>query len=213
MSPEERVRHLMQTGAVAHEEGERLLSAMSDRSSSARSFVRDPFERIGGGTAAAIGAVVSVASLFVARLGVRFDGLLDLHSPHVVPSWRTAIVNQLAAWIVPSLCFWVYARVMNRHVRAVDFFGAVGLSRFPLLVAGLVTLPLVPSTLPMPPKPSAALLALVCITLVFAAMNVWLLYKGFKNASGLTGSKLVAGFIGLLVVGEAISKAVLFALS
>lgn len=39
------------------------------------------------------------------------------------------------------------------------------------------------------------------------------MYKGFKNASGLTDAKLVGGFVGLVVVVEALSKLLILVLS
>ena len=56
------------------------------------------------------------------------------------------------------------------------------------------------------------LLALVGIGLVCIAMHITLLYQGFKNASGLVGPKLVAGFIALLIVAEIVSKLALIVL-
>ena len=214
MTPEERVHRLVKEGSVAADEGERLLAAM--KQASARSLLAqlfNPFERFGGGTAAVIGAIVSIASLGVSRLGVRFDGLLDLHFTSAVPPLRTSIAEQIACWIVPALCFWGYARTQSRHVRLIDFVGSIGLARLPLMLAGLVLFPLAPSHISIPPKPTFALLALVFLTLGFVAANITLLYNGFKNSSGLKGTKLVAGFVGLLIVGEALSKVVLLILS
>ena len=65
----------------------------------------------------------------------------------------------------------------------------------------------------MPPEVTPALLAVALVAVVFGVANVTLLYFGFKNASGLTGVKLVGGFIGLLIGVEALSKVVLMFLT
>jgi hypothetical protein len=191
------------------------------RAPSRLAILIDPFERFGGGTAAALGAIISAVSVVVARVvGVRFDGLLDLHFNRAhPPSLRTALVDQLAAWLVPAICFWLYAYVMSRRTgaawrpRMIDFIGMTGLARLPILIGGIVLFPLVPATVTIPPKLTPALLTLVLLSLAVVAVNVTWLFKGFKNASGLAASKLVGGFIGLVVVVEVVSKLVIWALS
>lgn len=216
MTPSERVRRLIASGAVAPDEGERLLAAMHDAPRPSRlAMLVNPFDRFGGEAAAALGALVSVASIAVARLfGVRFDGLLDLHfNAAAPPTLRVAMIDQLAGWLVPALCFWAYARAWSKHVRLVDFVGMAGLARLPLLVGALVMFPLVPPTLPDPPQPTPALLAVALLAMIFVVANVTWLYQGFKNASGLAGKKLVVGFIGLVLGVEALSKLVIFVLA
>lgn len=212
MTPSERIRRMIDSGSVAPEEGARLLAAMGGSPPSRSSLFVDPFERFGGGTAAALGALVAATSVAVSvRLGVRFDGLLDLHfSRAVLPSLRVALVDQLAGWMVPGLGYWAYARAVTRHVRVIDFVGMAGLARLPILAGGLALLPLVPSTIAVPPKPTPALLALALVALLVVVANVTWLYKGFKNASGLSGTKLVGGFSVLTIVLEALSKGVIF---
>jgi hypothetical protein len=214
-TPAERVRRLVDAGSIAPEEGDRLLAAMSKERSranaSSASVVLNPFERFGGGTAAVIGLVVSVLSIAVSRLGVRFDGLLDLHIPNSVPPLSVSIVEQIASWIVPAICFWAYARLVTQrgHVRVIDFIGMVGLARLPLLIAAIPVLYLTPALLANPTKLTPMALVLITVALLFVAANITLLYQGFKNASGLAGPKLVAGFIVLLILAETLSKLVL----
>jgi hypothetical protein len=215
MTPAERVHRLVASGSVAPEEGARLLAAMSEAPPRSRlALLVNPFERFGGGTAAALGAVISVASIAVSRFGVRFDGFLDVHvNRAALPSLHVAIVDQLVGWLLPALCFWVYARILTRHVRIIDFVGMVGLARLPSLLSALVLVPLMPADVTVSMKLSPSLLAIALVAVVFGVANVTLLYNGFKNASGLMGVKLVGGFIGLVIAIEALSKVVLLFLS
>lgn len=215
MTPAERVRRLVEAGSVGPEEGARLLAAMSEAPARSRlAWLVDPFERFGGGTAAIAGAAIAVASVAVSRLGVRFDGLLDMHvNPGVAPPMHVALLDQLVGWILPALCFWAYARAFSRHVRLIDFVGMAGLARLPILLSALVTLPLAPSGARGMTEISPALLVIALAALVFVVLNVMLLYKGFKNASGLAGRRLVLGFIGLLILVEALSKLTLVLLT
>lgn len=206
-TPAERVRHLVEAGTLAPEEGERLLAAMEQPPRSRLSAMLNPFERFGGGAAALAGLVIAALSTLVALLlGVRFDGFLDLHIPPSAPPLRVAVVDQLSAWLVPALCFWAYARVLQRHVRMIDFVGMVGLARLPLLLAAVPVRSMTRSLLADPTKPGPLALAGICVALLFVAANITLLYGGFKNASGLTGRKLVVGFIVLLIGAEIVSK-------
>jgi hypothetical protein len=207
MTPAERVERLVRDGTIAAAEGERLLAAMHAEPARSPLYVLlHPFDRFGGETAALVGLVVSALSVAVTRLGVRFDGFLDLHIPHQPPPLHTSIAEQLIAWILPALCFWAYARVFARHVRVLDFIGMVGLARLPLLVAAIPVLYAAPLLIANPTHPSPTALLLLTVPLVFVAINITLLYQGFKNASGLTGPRLVGGFIGLLIGAEVISK-------
>lgn len=216
MTPTERIRRLMESGSVAPEEGARLIDAISRRRPASRlSTLVDPFERFGGGVAATLGGIVSVASVALALyFGVRFDGMLDLHFDLAnPPTLQVAVVDQIAAWLVPALCFWLYARAVGRNARLVDFVGTTGLARLPISVGALVLVPLVQTTIAAPTAPSPSLVALVLVTVVVFVANVTWLYRGFKNASGLEGAKHVGGFIGLVVVAEMASKATIWALS
>jgi hypothetical protein len=73
--------------------------------------------------------------------------------------------------------------------------------------------PLVPPSTGGIPHVSPALVAVALVGVVVLVANVTWLYKGFKNASGLTGSKLVGGFVVLSLVLEALSKLVIWSSS
>ena len=211
MTPAERVHRLVEAGSIGPEEGARLLAAMRERPPRSRlTLLIDPFERFGGGKAAIAGGLISAASIAVSQLGVRFDGLLDMHvNRGAVPPISVALVDQLAGWILPALCFFAYARVFSRHVRLVDFVGMAGVARLPILLGALVTLPLMPADPTALMKLTPALVPIAVFGLLFVVLNVTLLYNGFKNASGLTGAKLVIGFVGLVLVVEVLSKLVI----
>jgi hypothetical protein len=211
MTPAQRVRRRVESGSMTAEEGARLLAAMREAPPPSRlATLLDPFERFGGGTAVLLGALIGIASIAAEQLGIRFDGFLDFHlAPGREPALRTAVADQLVGWILPAFGFWAYARALGRRVRAIDFLGMVGLARLPILLGALLVLPLAPSSPPSPMQLTPALAVIVVIGLIAATANVTLLYKGFRNASGLTGTRLVAGFVGLVIVLELISRVAL----
>lgn len=205
MTPNERVQRLVQAGTITHDDGVRLLTAMGPkRPLTTLEILFDPFERFGGGTAAAIGLLTAAASLISIPLKIRYDGFLDLHTGPAT-SLRLALSEQFVVWILPAILFYTYARLVKSPGRIIDYLGMVGLSRIPYLLATAL-LGLFPSG--ETPR-GAALVAIAAIALTALGWTITLLYKGFKNASGLTGAKLVAGFIATMVVCEAMSKTVL----
>jgi hypothetical protein len=211
MTPVERVRRLVVAGAVAPEEGDRLVAAMAREPIRSPVWVLvNPFDRFGGVVAVAIGVVASVLSVCVTRLGIRFDGFLDLHvaRAHVAPL-GVSVIEQLAGWLLPAFLFWAYARIFARHVRPLDFLGMIGLARLPTLLAALPIALLSPEQSGLPTRLTPALLAVVFIGLACFGWNITLLYQGFKNASGLRGPKLVFGMVAMVIVAEAASKLVL----
>jgi len=231
LSPSERVRRLVASGAATPEEGERLIAAMvEDAATKARAHAMGhtkesllktllhPYDRYGGGVAATIGLVVSVVSIGVTLLGVRFDGFLDLHVRPLssgtsgVHAIATSAAEQGIVWVLPALCYWAYARLFSRHVRVLDFLGMVGLARVAVLLSVIPVLALTPHIQDPTSLQSPSMLALVTVALLMLAVHITLLYQGFKNASGLAGVKLVGGFIGLLIVVEMITKLALLLL-
>lgn len=209
-TPDERVRALVRDNVIKPAEGERLLATMSPRPPRRGwRLALNPFERFGGGTAAAAGLAVAALSVAVTRLGVRFDGFLDLHvAPAVIP-YRTALLEQIVVWPLPALLFWAYARLLGRRVRIIDFLGVIGLSRAPLALAAIALGLLAP---PLPPGIPTLTPELAVIAVLAALGLVWsltLLVQGIKNASGLRGAPLIAGLIGLVLASEILSKVAL----
>jgi hypothetical protein len=215
-TPRDRIRNLVSAGKISAAEGERLHAALTPPSA-ARSpwfWLLNPFDRFGGGRAVAAGVAVSAISVGLERLGVHFDGFLDVHlasnADRVPVAFGSSMLHQAAGWLVPSLVFWAYARVASGHVRLVDFVGVVGLARAVLVLVALLGVALDPEV-PSGAAPhfTPALVVLILGTLPLLGWFVTLLYQGFKNASGLAGGKLVGGFIGVLFVSEVLSALVL----
>ncbi|GAC1352912.1 MAG: hypothetical protein NVSMB1_20620 [Polyangiales bacterium] len=210
-SPSERIQALTRAGKLDPAEAQRLLAVLETPSSHAASkshLLVNPFDRFGGGIAAICGLIVAIIGITVStQLGQLFDGFIDQHGPGSV-TLRAAVVHQVAAWIVPSILFWVGSMVLTRRGRFIDFVGMVGLSRAPLtLESPIVALidrhwPLSPNH----PQLSFSVVVILMLILPCLAWTVTLQYQGFKNASGLRGAKLIGSFVALVVVSEVLSK-------
>ncbi|MCY4635910.1 MAG: hypothetical protein OXG04_15625 [Acidobacteria bacterium] len=177
----------------------------------------NPFIRIAGGQALAIGLTVIVASGLVAAAGgVHFDGLLDFHPGYRVSFW-VPVVEGLVNWSVSSvLLVLVSLLVAPRTVRLVDIAGTQALARAPLLLAALACVPapvrdanaeavaaVVDGRMVTPTVATlvAGLLAGTC-----AIWMVWLMWKAFSVSCNQRGGRAVAIFVAAIIAGETATK-------
>ncbi len=177
----------------------------------------NPFIRIAGGQALAIGLTVIVASGLVAAAGgVHFDGLLDFHPGYRVSFW-VPVVESLVNWSVISvLLVLVSLLVAPRTVRLVDIAGTQALARAPLLLAALACVPapvrdanaeavaaVVDGRMVTPTVATlvAGLLAGTC-----AIWMVWLMWKAFSVSCNQRGGRAVAIFVAAIIAGETATK-------
>ena len=177
----------------------------------------NPFVRIAGGQALAVGlAVIVVSALAASAGGVRFDGLLDFHLGSGV-SFRVAVIEGLVNWSVITVLLWLVSLlVAPRTVRLVDIAGTQALARWPLLLAALACMPpavrqgnekLVADALsgrfvmPQAATVAAGLFALVCVIWM-----VSLMWKAFSVSCNQRGGRAAAIFVAALLAGEAATK-------
>ena len=177
----------------------------------------NPFIRIAGGQALAIGLTVIVLSgLAAAAAGVHFDGLIDFHPGYRVSFW-VPIVEGLLNWSVITLLLVLVAfLVAAPTVRVVDIAGTQALARFPLLFAALACAPGpvreaneelvaagVEGRMVTPPVASliAGLFAVAC-----GIWMVWLMWKAFAVSCDQRAGRAVAIFVAALIAGEVATK-------
>jgi hypothetical protein len=200
ISPEERVESMQQSGVIGAGQADALMAALGRARRPAWTILVDPFLKHGGGIAAAVGLFVSVVSLAGSRLGLRFDGFLDMHVGMRSP-WNVAFADQLVAFPLSALVFWVVA---GGRGRLIDHVGVVGVSRVPALLGGLAGCALLPAR-----GSGVRLLVGVVPVLIALGWTIALLYAGHANASGLRGPRLGASLVASIVAAEVLSKAAL----
>ena len=124
-------------GEVAPMHQETTNRAGVPREMSVARWLFNPFVRIGGEQALAIGlSVIVVSGLVAAAGGVHFDGLLDFHPGYSVSFW-VPVVEGLVNWSVISvLLVPVSLVVAPRTVRLVDIAGTQALARVPAVARG-----------------------------------------------------------------------------
>ena len=177
----------------------------------------NPFVRIGGEQALALGlSVIVVSGMVAAAGGVHFDGLLDIHPGFSVLFW-VPVVEGLVNWSVISVLLVLASLlVAPRTVRLVDIAGTQALARAPLMLAALACVPTpvrdgnaelvaaaVEGRMVTPTAPSlvAGLFVGAC-----AIWMVWLMWKGFAVSCNQRGARSVAVFVVAVVTGELATK-------
>ncbi len=207
-SAEERIKQLARAQSLDPADAERLLDAVRP-ATERRGLLSNPFDRWSGEVTSLAGVVVALGGLATSRLGVRYDGALDLHVVKGPVPIAVALGDQLVAFVLTAVVMWGAARFVSR-ARFVDVLGAVGLSRAPIVLVAVPLALLVP-LLPRDPTspPNLALLGVVVLALVGIIAQIWLLVLGFRTASGARGGKLAVAIVGGLFVAELVTKAAL----
>ena len=205
-SAEERIKELARAQSMDAADAARLLDAVRPTAGERRGPWSNPFERWSGETTSLLGALVAVAGLATSRLGVRYDGAIDLHvSPQPVPI-GVAVLDQVLAVGLTSLVMWGAARFVSR-ARFVDVLGAVGLSRVPPVVVAVplaLLVPLIPHDYTKASMP--LVLAIAFLGLGGAVAQVYVLVQGVRTASGARGGRLALTMIGGLFAAELLVK-------
>ena len=194
-------------------------SAGVPREMSVARWLFNPFVRIGGEQALAIGlGVIVVSGLVAAAGGAHFDGLLDFH-PGFSVSWWVPVVEGLVNWSVISvLLVLVSLLVAPRTVRLVDIAGTQALARIPLLLAALVCVPApvreanveavaaaVEGRMSMS-TPTAAILVAGLLAGACGIWMIWLMWKAFAVSCNQRGARAVAIFVAAVIAGELATK-------
>lgn len=221
MPQEEHVAAMVRAGTISEAEGQRLLGALRSRRRDLPGIqaLYRPMDYLStrGMWIAAI--AITAATLLVARLGIRFDGALDLHQVIGTPRWSTALLDVANDILVTGGVLWLAGLAMTRGVRVVDVVLAVAIARV-AMVFGAIAAWLV---LPDPRVVREALMAsltknapmdpsLMFASLLLPPFFIWylvLLYQGFRTSTGLQGPRAGVAFAIGIVAAEAVTKVVL----
>jgi hypothetical protein len=183
-SPEERIRDLVRSRAVEEADAARLLEAVRPASDRHLRRSRNPYERWSGERTSLAGVVIALAAFATSRMGIRYDGALDLHVVGEAIPLTTAIVDQLVAFPFTAAVLWAAARLLSRGARFVDILGLVGTARLPAVMAAVPIALLVPHISKDPAAPNAALFAVIALALVAIGSQITLLVVGFRATTG-----------------------------
>lgn len=209
--PREKILGLVASGKISADEGNLLLGALKPARAAAWRWLFWPFERATQAQVWTVAALVCVGSLALAPLRIRFDGAIDLHLVESATPWHTALLDQVVAWPLTALVFWVLALATRQRARLRDVLGFVGAARAPYVLAALVVAA-VGGSANLAESSGAALLIAVSVLPLLVWM-CWLLFHGLRVATGGRGLRLALTFFAALLLAEVSSKLLLGALS
>ncbi len=203
---------MLATNKISIDDYSLLTAALDKKLSSANSFsLINPFQKIAGWRALAIGLVIMVLMSFLGVFAnVYFDGILastfasGFKNAKITPNFLFLIYENLLAWLCLTLFYIAAAKICKqKRIRIVDFFGTVALSRFPflILVSTQAILALVkPNIFHYDPAKNYEFhfSFLILFNLFWTFCYTWQIATYFfalKEASGLTGRKLWISFL------------------
>lgn len=213
-SHEARVRALVSSGQITESEGTRLVDALRQETAGWK-ILFNPFDRLSTGAIWSVAIVTCAASLAMSRLGIRFDGALDLHPTGAAPRWSMSLLDQMNAVALTAAVAWLVSLLVAKRGRFVDFVMTIGAARVPLIFIALVTHWLLPSAAEMRAmvlsgsRPGPAVVLASVLTLPFFFWFLALLYRAFVVSSGLKGLRAGLSFATAMVAAEVLSKVAL----
>ncbi|KGN81139.1 hypothetical protein HW49_04495 [Porphyromonadaceae bacterium COT-184 OH4590] len=180
------------------------------------SFLWNPFVRIAGWQALALGAVaVGITGIIAKYAGLTLDGAIDAHwgdNLSLATTFTLLGIDLASVFVSMSLT----AIVIARNFRLIDIIGTMTLARTPFLLISLLGLWISrPDSSELINNPTAILhnysvIVFVLFSVLIAVWVIALMYNAFKVSTGAKGTKLVFGFIIGLIVAEVISKILIY---
>lgn len=183
----------------------------------------NPFYYVAGVKALIIGLIVLVLTgVFAFFSHVRFDGLLDFHMAlPPVPLWVN-IAENLFSWLLFSILLLLAGKIISKsRPRCIDVFGTQALARLPYLFVSLAAL--IPGTrrfarelvagrasLDQLSVDMAVFILVVVLGLLMLVWMIVLMYRAFAVSCNVSGKAATLTFIVALIVGEVISKVMLW---
>lgn len=212
-SPEEaRILDMLASKKISAREADELLSALR-RPTRILSWFYHPHATLNTKWSLMASLVAAAVAMGLSRVGIVFDGVLDLHRISEPHSWFLTVLETLVAWPMFALCLMFAAKTLGSRGRFVDFFVTVGVARLPLVLGGVLLaffvedMPNDPEVVRELPMGIVILLSSIMIPVLFGFV-MWL-WQGFALASGRRDGKAVAVFVVTIVVSEIASKAIL----
>ena len=187
----------------------------------------NPFEKFSGRPLILLGIAATVLlSMTGSYFNARFDGVLDLH--FLTPTYFVnTLTDNIINVIILSISFFTLGKIRNKKTRFIDIFSASLISRIPYYFVPFLNwnnillleskkvmdtfLALQPGQVPNFDNIQIALLVLFsCISFVFLAWFVYLLYQGYKVATNAKGSIEIVLFGVTLIAAEIVSKIIFY---
>lgn len=187
----------------------------------------NPFEKFTERPLIIAGIVATIVlSLSASYFNSRFDGVLDLHFSTPTFFLNTLTDNAINV-IILSLSLFTLGKFRNKKTRFIDIFSASLIARIPYYFVPFLNwnnivlteskklmdsfLTLNPSETPNFDGIQLSILVLfACVSFVFLAWFIYLLYQGYKVATNAKGAVEVVMFGVTLIIAEIFSKIIFY---
>ncbi|MDE3068532.1 MAG: serine/threonine protein kinase [Verrucomicrobiota bacterium] len=187
----------------------------------------NPFGRVTGLQSLSLGLAAILLAGFVGSLSnTHFDGVLDTHTGASTPPWFF-LSEGIVDWLCLGVVLLIFGRLISKApFRLLDLLGPQALARWPTIFVSLIFLPRAVQRFsnyllkqfqgggPIQFNSADAVVFLTAMTTMIPILCwiVWLMYKAYSVSSRLKSGKAVGTFIPALILGEALSKLVLYQL-
>ena len=168
----------------------------------------NPFERIAGWQALALGVVVMALTVVIGQMNhVALIGSLYVCAG-VTDSLSAVFFMQAVDFFVLFLMMWLAGLCFSKSkIRAIDVAGTMSVARAPLLLLTICCfLPVVPGN----PVEMLRLLLFGILCLPFLIWVIVLMYNAFTVSCHLKGTRAAVSFTGALIVSHTLSMAIFF---
>lgn len=186
-------------------------------------FLLNPFQKIAGWKALLLGMITIVlTSLLALKAKLYFLGPMSTLNASVLGQLNIRyplgliLYQNIMCWLVLSIVLMITAKVLQKHkIRIIDFLGTVALARIPTLIATFYLMILrigYPSVLAIDLSHgyqlhySIAQYIFMIPVIILAIWQAVIYFYAFKESSGLTGKKLILGFLVGVILAENIAQ-------
>lgn len=172
-----------------------------------KKWLYNPFTRIAGAQALAVGALIMLITLIGAYYSkMHFNGAIDAHFG-IQEHFLIYVLEQVIAWGCPVIVFYLLAFMLSgSNFRFIDIAGTLAIARAPMLL--IVILAFLSKNHIENLKPGTVDGTVIAIGMLMMLPVIWmitLMYNAFTVSFNLKGGKAIAGFIGGLILAEIIS--------
>jgi len=186
----------------------------------------NPFQFIAGFKALLIGlAIITIAGFVGSLSNTHFDGVLDTHTGQQAPLWFF-LAEGLIDWLSLAVPLFIFALFISRSsLRIIDVFGTQALARWPALLTALAMYPpanqriteyfmtqltrTATETTISPVDVTTFIIAMI-VTLLVIIWMIALMYRSYSVSCNVKGPKAVGTFIAALIIGEILSKVLIY---
>ena len=186
-------------------------------------WVYNPFEKIAGWKAFAIGMVILCLATVIGYFGNTVFYGISIKSVASI-TWCKAFSLQAIGLVVTVLVLWITGLLSAKHVRFQDVLGTVTLAKYPLVLAAIMFLALgkwlkelnnmllaagnVQEMMgffnSLSISDYALFIVFIIVTLMMLVWTIALLFNAFRVSTNLKGGKCAVLFIAGLLISEII---------